>query len=319
MIVVATRQSASPRRKASIVASSSPSSIWPCASAKRTAGQSARRRSATSCRVSIRLWRKKAWPLAPRLALDRPPDELLVVGADVGADRAPALGRRLDHRDVAQAGERHLQRARDRRRRHREHVDLQLQLAQQLLLLDAEALLLVDDHQAEVLRRGRRARAAGGCRSGCPPCRRRSGRARRAPRPACAAARPSRSRTGTSAQALAEGAEVLLGEDRRRDQHHHLLALGGGLVRGAQRDLGLAVADVAADQPVHRPLGLHVGLDRLDRVELVGGLAVGEGSLELELPLAVGRERVAPARLALGVEVEQLAGELLRPRGARAT
>ena len=34
---------------------------------------------------------------------------------------------------------------------HRDHVDAQLELAQQLLLLDAEALLLVDDEQAEVL------------------------------------------------------------------------------------------------------------------------------------------------------------------------
>ena len=123
--------------------------------------------------------------------------------------------------------------------------------------------------------------------------------------------------SGRRGEALAERAEVLLGEDRRRHQHHHLLALGGRLVRGAQRDLGLAVADVAADQAVHRPLGLHVGLHRLDRVELVGGLAVGERALELELPLAVGLEGVALARLALGVEVEQLAGELAR-RAARA-
>ena len=108
---------------------------------------------------------------------------------------------------------------------------------------------------------------------------------------------------------LAEGAEVLLGEDRRRHQHHHLLAVGGGLDRGAQRDLGLAEADVAADQPVHRPLRLHVALDRLDRFELVGGLAVGEGGLHRDLPLAVGREGVALAGAALGVEVEQLAGE----------
>ncbi len=115
-------------------------------------------------------------------------------------------------------------------------------------------------------------------------------------------------------EALAEGAEVLLGEDRGRHQHHHLGAVGGRLVRGAQRDLGLAVADVAADQPVHRPLGLHVGLGRLDRVDLVGGLRIGEGRLELELPLAVGREGVAAANLALGVEVEQLAGQGLGGR-----
>ena len=98
------------------------------------------------------------------------------------------------------------------------------------------------------------------------------------------------------AKPLAEGPEVLLGEDRRRHEHHHLLALRGGLVGGAQGDLGLAVADVAADQTVHRALGLHVGLDRLDRLDLVGGLAVRERALEHELPLAVGRERVAAAR-----------------------
>ena len=117
---------------------------------------------------------------------------------------------------------------------------------------------------------------------------------------------------------LAEGAEVLLGEDRGRHQHHHLLAVGGGLDRGAQRHLGLAEADVAADQAVHRPLRFHVALDRLDRLDLVGGLAVGEGRLHRDLPLAVGREGVALAGAALGVEVEQFAGQragrFARPR-----
>ena len=89
-------------------------------------------------------------------------------------------------------------------------------------------------------------------------------------------------------QALAEGAEVLLCEDRGRGEDHHLLAVGGGLDGGPDGDLGLAVADVAADQAVHRPVGFHVGLDRLDRLDLVGRLAVGESRLELHLPLGVG-------------------------------
>ena len=113
------------------------------------------------------------------------------------------------------------------------------------------------------------------------------------------------------AQALGEGAEVLLGEDRRRHEHQHLLAGVGGLEGGAQRDLGLAVADVAADQPVHRALGLHVPLDLLDRLALVARLRVGEGGLEVAQPVRVGREREAAPVAALGVEVEQLAGELL--------
>ncbi len=113
-------------------------------------------------------------------------------------------------------------------------------------------------------------------------------------------------------EALGEGAEVLLGEDRRRRQHQHLLALRGGLERSAQRDLGLAVADVAADQAVHRPRRLHVGLDRLDRLALVGGLGVGEALLQFALPLGVGLEGEPGPPAALGVEVEQLARELLR-------
>ena len=89
---------------------------------------------------------------------------------------------------------------------------------------------------------------------------------------------------------------MLLGEDRRGRQDQHLLAVAGRLERGAQRDLGLAVADVAADQPVHRALGLHVGLGLLDRLELVVGLAVRERALELELPVGVLRRSAWPAR-----------------------
>ena len=236
--------------------------------------------------------------------------ELLVVLADVGLDRPPALGRGLDHADVADAGQRHLQRARDRRGAHRDHVDAQLELAQQLLLLDAEALLLVDDQQPQVLgahvareqpvgadedvdlalgeARDRLLLLGGG-----------------------AEARHVLDRHRVVLEALGEGAVVLLGEDRGRRQHHHLLAVLGRLERGAQRHLGLAVADVAADQAIHRPRGLHVGLDELDGVALVGRLGVGEGVLELALPVGVQRERVALAALALGVQVEQLAGQLL--------
>ncbi len=113
-------------------------------------------------------------------------------------------------------------------------------------------------------------------------------------------------------EALGEGAVVLLGEDRRRHEHQHLLAVAGRLEGGAQRDLGLAVADVAADQPVHRPRRFHVGLDQLDRLALVGRLGEREALLELALPVGVRPERVAAAPPALGVQAEQLARELLR-------
>ena len=89
--------------------------------------------------------------VAQQLAADRGADLLVVVAADVGEDRVPVLGRGEDRGHLADAGERHLQRARDRRGRHREHVDVRAQRLDVLLVLHAEPLLLVDDHEAEVL------------------------------------------------------------------------------------------------------------------------------------------------------------------------
>ena len=70
---------------------------------------------------------------------------------------------------------------------------------------------------------------------------------------------------GNSAIRSRKRAEVLLGEDRRRHEHRDLLAVVDRLERGPHRQLGLAVADVAAEQPVHRPRALHVVLDLGDR------------------------------------------------------
>ncbi len=125
-------------------------------------------------------------------------------------------------------------------------------------------------------------------------------------------------RNGIVRESLRESAEVLLREDRGGRQHERLLAVAGRLERGPQRDLGLAVADVAADQAVHRLRGLHVRLGLLDRLELVVGLAVRERALELELPLGVLLVSVALAALALRVQVDQVArhlgGRALGPR-----
>ncbi len=103
---------------------------------------------------------------------------------------------------------------------------------------------------------------------------------------------------------------MLLGEDRGRHQHQHLLAVVRRLERRPQRDLGLAVSHVTADQPVHQR-HLHVLLDRFDRLALVGGLSEGEALLEFPLPVGVHLERVPGAPAPLGVQAQQLTRELL--------
>ena len=85
---------------------------------------------------------------ALQLAQHRLADECLAVARDEGLDREAPLRRGGDHREVAQPFERHRERARDRRRGERQHVDFGAQRLQPLLLAHAEAVLLVDDDQA---------------------------------------------------------------------------------------------------------------------------------------------------------------------------
>src|SRR5207249_12229259 len=91
----------------------------------------------------------------------------------------------------------------------------------------------------------------------------------------------------------------------------HLLAVLDRLERRSQGDLRLAVADVAAYLTVHRPAPKHVGLDLLDGPRLVRRLCVGERLLQLPLPGGVRGEAEPGRRLAGGVDLEQLAGQVV--------
>ena len=68
-------------------------------------------------------------------------------------------------------------------------------------------------------------------------------------------------------------------------EHRHLLTVGGGLESGADSYLRLSKTDVAAYEPVHRPVELHIGLYGLYGTELVGGILVDEACLQLMLQI----------------------------------
>ena len=61
--------------------------------------------------------------VAQQLAADRSRDLLLVISAYESQHRMPLFRRRLDDAHLPDAGDGHLQGPRDRRRRHREHID----------------------------------------------------------------------------------------------------------------------------------------------------------------------------------------------------
>ena len=75
----------------------------------------------------------------------------LVVLGDDGLDRQAVVRRRLDGAHVARAGQRQIKRARNRRGAQRQHIHQRAQALELFLVQHAEALLLVNDHQAEIL------------------------------------------------------------------------------------------------------------------------------------------------------------------------
>ena len=248
--------------------------------------------------------------LAQELATDGLGHGPLVVLPHVGEDRLAVRRRGVQQRQVADAGERHLEGPGDGRGRQREHVDVGLHLLDRLLGAHAEALLLVDDEQAQVLEGDVAGQEAVGPDdevhlAGRQPLRHRA-RLGRGEEPG-----EQLDPHGVGREAVGEGLEVLGGEERGRHQQGHLLAVLDGLEGGPQRHLGLAEADVAADQAVHRGLGLHVRLDLLDGAELVGGLLVRERLLQLGLPGRVLPEGVAAGVHPLLVEHHELLGDLL--------
>ena len=85
------------------------------------------------------------------LLLDGGANQLVAVMRHHGVDRQAILGRRLDHRHVAQSGQRHVQGARNGRGAHGEHVHVVLELLDAFLVAHAKALLFVHYQQAQIL------------------------------------------------------------------------------------------------------------------------------------------------------------------------
>jgi hypothetical protein len=96
---------------------------------------------------------------------------------------------------------------------------------------------------------------------------------------------------GQVAITLTESVPVLLGENGRRSKQECLAAVRDCRERRPDGDFSLAEADVAADEPIHRPRCFEILLHRFDRALLVARLFIGEARLELLDELSVDVER----------------------------
>ena len=101
---------------------------------------------------------------------------------------------------------------------------------------------------------------------------------------------------------------MLFGQHRGRHQDGNLAAILDHLEGGPDRHLGLAVADIAADQPVHR-LGAGQIVDGVvDGLVLARGLVKGKRFFEFLVELARRRKGTALPNFTLGIDVEQFLG-----------
>ena len=89
-------------------------------------------------------------------------------------------------------------------------------------------------------------------------------------------------RTRRAREEILDGEQVLLGERLRRRHQRALVARLDRAEERVQRDDGLAGADVALEQALHRPLGRKVGIDLRDRAFLVLGQRNGSVAVALD-------------------------------------
>ena len=90
-------------------------------------------------------------PPPVELALAGLGDQMVTPRDQVGHDRHPVPGRGPDQRQIPDPREREVERTGNGRGGQREHIHRRAQALQPFLLADAEALLLVDDHEAQVV------------------------------------------------------------------------------------------------------------------------------------------------------------------------
>ena len=248
--------------------------------------------------------------LAHELAANRGGNLAVGARADEGEHGVPLLGGGGQRRGFANTGQRHFEGARDRGCAHGQHVHIGAHLLELFLVFHAEALLLVNDDQAQIFENDALREEAVRTdhhvhRTGCDFFGNLAGFL------GLLEAGKHANLHGEARETLTERLVVLLGEQGRGHEHGDLFTVLHGLECGAHGDLGFAEPHVAGDETVHGDFLLHVLLHLVDGGELVGGLVVGEGLFEFALPGGVRGEGMASRSLARRVEFHQVGGDFL--------
>ncbi len=252
---------------------------------------------------------KERLPAAIMLAQQRLAEHDRIPRHDIGPHRQPVDRRGLDDRQLAQPAHRHLQRAGDGGGGERQDVDIGPERFQPFLVGNAEPLFLVDDDETEPLELDR----FGEHRMGADDDVDRALLQLRARVARLFSGDEARQAADLDREALEARLKVvvmLAREQGRRADDRDLHPRHRRDERGAERDLRLAEADIADDQPVHRLARAEVAEHVADRAVLVVGLLIGEAVDERRVAGRVGLGNLAGAESALGGDRDQLTRNL---------
>ena len=120
-------------------------------------------------------------------------------------------------------------------------------------------------------------------------------------------------------EAVAKILEMLFSEQGCRYQHDDLFAGIGGDKRSAHRHFGLAKAHIPTDHAVHRRASAHIGDHGTDRIKLIGRFFELKSVGKRVVIAGITRVGIALASGPLGMNVEQLGGDIAGFFGGFAT
>ena len=203
-----------------------------------------------------------------------------------------------------------MQRSRNRRRRHRQHIDIHSNLFQFFFMLNTKPLLLIDDQQSQILK------------------------------PNIAAQKPVRTdqnidiadlcplnnfrrllfrletinrfhRNRKIRKPLRKRPLVLHAKHRRRHKHRDLLARLNRLERRPHRKFRLAIPDIPAKQPVHRRWLLHIRLNVCANRLLIRRRLIRKRFFKFTLPVRIRPISNARHTLPLGLHFQKFRRQII--------
>ena len=113
---------------------------------------------------------------------------------------------------------------------------------------------------------------------------------------------------------LQTGLESIVMLERKngsRHKHRHLLAVRNGLESSPYGKFSLAETHIAAHEPVHRTLVLHISLDSLCGRFLVRSIFIHETRFQFLLKISVGGVREAVGCLSFRIKIDKFLGNIL--------